>query len=212
MWGSIQARQSFSVGIDARGSSDRIALALFAPTIGLGAFLLFSVQPLIAKYILPWFGGAPAVWNVALVFFQVFLFMGYAYAHWSVKRLSPRGQASLQVTLLLAAAALLPITPAAAWKPTGVGDPTGRILLVLAASVGLPYLLLASTSPLLQAWFGRMAAGRSPYRLFALSNAGSLLSYPFAIEPLLGRGLQPRVWSFGFGLFALGFAACALHM
>jgi len=215
MWGSIHARHVPSVGIDARRSSDRIALALFAPTIGLSAFLLFSVQPLIAKYILPWFGGAPAVWNVALVFFQVFLFTGYAYAHWSVKRLSPRGQASLQVTLLLAAAALLPITPAATWKPIGAGDPTGRILLVLATSVGLPYLLLASTSPLLQAWFGRMAAGRSPYRLFALSNAGSLLallSYPFAIEPVLGRGLQARAWSYCFGLYALGFAACALRM
>ena len=215
MWGSIRAQNDLSVGANARGSADSIAVVLIAPTIALGAFLLFSVQPLIAKYILPWFGGGPAVWNVALVFFQVFLLVGYAYAHWSAQRLPSRGQAALQVTLLLAAAALLPITPSAAWKPVGGADPTGRILLALTTSIGLPYLLLASTSPLLQAWFRRMRAGRSPYRLFALSNAGSLLallSYPFVIEPLLGRDLQSSVWSWGFRLFALGFGICALGL
>ncbi len=178
----------------------------YALTIFVGAFLLFQVQPLIAKYILPWFGGGPAVWTTAMLFFQVFLLGGYAYAHLSIRRFGPRVQAGVHLALLAAALTQLPITPAEAWKPAAADLPTWRILLLLTASIGLPYLVLSSTAPLLQAWFSRAHAGRSPYRLYALSNFGSLLalvSYPFVVEPLLSRSTQAAVWSVGFGLFVV---------
>ena len=144
-------------------SADAVPYAL---TIFVGAFLLFQVQPLIAKYILPWFGGGPAVWTTAMLFFQVVLLGGYAYAHLSIRRFSPRVQAGVHLALLAAALTQLPITPAEAWKPAAVDLPTWRILLLLTATIGLPYLVLSSTAPLLQAWFSRAPAGRgrSPYR------------------------------------------------
>jgi hypothetical protein len=183
----------------------------YAATILIGAFLLFQVQPLIARYILPWFGGAPAVWTSCMLFFQVLLLVGYAYADWSARRLTARRQVVAQVVWLVLAVALLPIVPDPGWKPDAEANPTLSILLLLGAVVGLPYLVLATTSPLLQAWFARAFPGASPYRLYALSNAGSLLgllSYPFAIEPLLPLQRQAELWSGGFGLYALGFAGC----
>ncbi len=144
-------------------------------TIFTGAFLLFLIQPLIAKYILPWFGGGPAVWTTCMLFFQVLLLVGYAYAHGSVQWLKPRAQAALHLVLLAAAIAQLPITPDDAWKPVSPENPSWHIIVLLAASIGLPFLVLSATSPLLQAWFSRFAPGASPYRLYALSNAGSLL-------------------------------------
>lgn len=187
-------------------------VAAFPTTIFAGAFLLFQIQPLIARYILPWFGGGPAVWTTAVLFFQVLLLAGYAYAHWSLRRLGPRSQAAIHVALLLAALAVLPITPSDLWKPEDIANPTAQILLLLTVTVGLPYFVLASTSPLLQAWVSRLRAGAPPYRLFALSNTGSLLAlltYPFLVEPTLGRASQVALWSWGFGVYALFSCACA---
>jgi spermidine synthase len=181
----------------------------FVVTIFLSAFLLFQVQPLISRYILPWFGGSPGVWSVAILFFQAVLLAGYAYAHVSISRFRPLVQLLVHLILLAAALALLPIIPPEAFKPAGGEEPTLRILGLLAVTVGLPYFALAATGPLLQAWFARGNPGRSPYALYALSNVGSLLallSYPFVIEPLWGRYEQAVHWSWMFGVFA---AACA---
>jgi hypothetical protein len=190
-------------------------MLVFAMTIFTGAFLLFQVQPLIAKYILPWFGGGPGVWTVCMLFFQVLLLGGYAYAYCASKWLKPRAQAIVHVLLLAAALALLPITPADAWKPTGAQDPTARILLLLGASLGLPYFVLSSTGPLMQQWFSLSNPGRSPYRLYALSNAGSLLalvSYPFFFETHFTRKTQAWLWGCGLVLFVLFCAGCALAL
>ncbi len=176
------------------------ALAIF-----LGAFLLFLVQPILGKMILPWFGGTPAVWTTCMLFFQVLLLGGYAYAALLTQRFKPRGQAIVHALLLLAAACLLPITPSETWKPADGEMPTQRILVMLLACVGLPYFLLSATSPLVQTWFAHAHPGRSPYRLYALSNVGSLgalLLYPLAIEPMIGTVAQGRMWSIGFMLFA----------
>lgn len=178
---------------------------LYALTIFLGAFLLFQVQPLIGKMILPWFGGSAAVWSAALLFFQVCLLTGYAYAHYLIRSLKPKRQLQVHGALLIVSAALLPILPNPYWKPTQVGDPTLRILLLLAATIGLPYFLLSSTSPLLQAWYVRKSGTKMPYRLYALSNFGSMLgliSFPFFVEPTLSSRHQAYIWS---GVY-LGFA------
>jgi SAM-dependent methyltransferase/MFS family permease len=179
---------------------------LHAVVITLSSFLLFLVQPLIARLILPWFGGGAAVWTTCMLFFQSLLLAGYAYAHASNAKLAPRRQAILHIALLAAAAATLPIAPAESWKPLGDEEPVSAILLLLAAAVGLPYLLLSATSPLVQAWFARARAGANPYRLFALSNAASLaalIGYPLVVEPFLSNGEQVAGWSWLFALFAL---------
>ena len=183
---------------------------IYAATIFLSSFLLFLVQPLIARQILPWFGGTAAVWTTCMLFFQTLLLAGYAYAHAIDARLSPRAQAMLHSVLLAAALATLPIAPSEGWKPTGAEEPISYILLVLAATVGLPYLLLAATSPLAQAWFTRARPGADPYRLFAVSNLASLLAligYPVAVEPFLGNRGQVVWWSALFAVFALLCAA-----
>jgi len=182
---------------------------IYAVTIFLSSFLLFLVQPLIAKLILPWFGGSAAVWTTCMLFFQVLLLAGYAYAHGVARR---RYQAVVHTVLLIAAVATLPIMPAASWQPAGGAEPITRILLLLGATVGLPYFLLASTSPLLQAWFSRARPGANPYRLFALSNLASLLAllgYPLIVEPYLAAREQVSVWSWLFAAFALICAAVA---
>src|SRR5438067_769778 len=127
----------------------------FAVVITLSAFLLFLVQPLIAKQILPWFGGSAAVWTMCLLFFQSVLLAGYAYADASVRLLKPRSQVVLHVVLLAVSLAWLPIVADASWKPSGNEDPIYRILALLAFAIGLPYLMLSSTTPLLQAWYWR---------------------------------------------------------
>ncbi len=188
---------------------------LFAVTIFLSAFLLFQVQPLIGKYILPWFGGTPGVWTTCLLFFQVFLLAGYAYAHLIVSRLSSRKQGQLHLALLAVALLTLPIAPAESWKPVGDENPLWRILGLLGASVGVPYLLLSSTGPLLQGWFSRVHRGRSPYRLYALSNVGSLLAlltYPLVFERVLRLRTQAVLWSCGWALFAVLCAALAIRL
>jgi spermidine synthase len=186
---------------------------LFPVTIFLSAFLLFQVQPIIGRYILPWFGGGPAVWTSCLLFFQVCLLAGYAYAHWLGALGSVRLQAGVHSGLLLASLAFLPLRPnAAIWKAASTPDPSGRILLLLAVIVGGPYLLLSATAPLLQRWLTIGDAERSPWRLYALSNFGSflaLLTYPFFVEPLLSLRTQGSIWSGLYLLFAMlcGFVA-----
>jgi len=179
-------------------------MPLYALTIFASAFLLFLLQPIVAKQILPWFGGSAAVWTTCLVFFQTTLLLGYAYADFSVRRLKPRAQATLHITLLVLSLALLPIIPGAFWKPSGQENPIWLILGLLAVTIGLPYFVLSTTSPLAQAWFARAHPGRSPYRLFALSNLASmlaLLGYPFLLEPWVATRTQAWAWSAGYGLF-----------
>jgi len=183
---------------------------IHAATIFLSSFLLFMVQPLIARLILPWFGGTAAVWTTCMLFFQTVLLAGYAYAHATSARLAPRMQALVHTILLLAAIALLPIAPGEAWKPHGEEEPVSHILLLLVVAVGLPYFLLSATSPLLQAWFARARPGEDPYRLFAVSNLASVLAlvgYPFLVEPYLGNQQQVWIWSGLFVAFALLCAA-----
>src|SRR5258706_656198 len=161
---------------------------VYAPAILLGAFLLFQVQPILAKAILPWFGGAPAVWTTCMLFFQSLLLGGYAYAHASTRLLRPRMQGGLHLVLLAMALCFLPVGPAESGKPTGSMAPVLGILALLSRSVALPFLLLSASSPLLQAWSALGSGRTSPYRLYALSNAGSmlaLLTYPVVIEPWL---------------------------
>ncbi|RKY06472.1 MAG: hypothetical protein DRP66_08720, partial [Planctomycetota bacterium] len=188
-------------------------MAVFAATVFVGAFLLFQVQPLIGKFILPWFGGSPEVWTTCMLFFQVLLLAGYAYAHLIVTYLPRPLQATIHIVLLVAAVALLPILPAATWKPDGAGNPIIHILLLLTVCVGLPYFILSATGPLIQGWFGGTLPGKSPYRLYSLSNAASLLalvSYPLVVEPLLARHTQARAWGWGLAVFALLSTAAAL--
>jgi hypothetical protein len=174
-------------------------MLLHASTIFLSAFLLFLVQPIIAKQILPWFGGAASVWATCLVFFQSALLLGYAYSDWTTRLLAPRRQAWLHIVLLAASLAVLPIIPGAQWKPgADSGEPTLVILGLLAATIGLPYFLLSTTSPLVQAWFWQSFRHAVPYRLFALSNFASLLAlllYPVLIEPFLPLAAQSWAWS-----------------
>jgi hypothetical protein len=203
-WGSTLGRITKS---NLFGS--KTAGALFATTIVMSSYLIFLVQPIIAKQILPWFGGAASVWNTCLFFFQFVLLLGYVYAHLLVG-LSIKQQASIHIGLLAISCLTLPIIASATWRSSAV-DPALRIMLLLSLTVGLPYFVLASTSPLLQAWYSRF--GSAPYWLFALSNAASLaglLSYPFLIEPALTLGEQGRIWSAGFLAFGLASSIVAI--
>ena len=183
-----------------------IILSAFTTTIFLSALLLFQVQPIIARYILPWFGGTPAVWTTAMLFFQMMLLAGYLYTHLIVSRLSVRRQVLLHMFMLVFSLVFLPITPADYWKPKGDGAPLVQIAILLFVTVGMPYIMVSSTAPLIQSWFAKAHPKKSPYRLYALSNTGSflgLLSYPFLIEPLFGLNNQTLLWSAAYGLFVL---------
>ena len=178
----------------------------FASTTLISAFLVFQVQPVISKIVLPWFGGSPAVWTTCMLFFQVVLFAGYAYAHFSARFLKPWQQGVVHFALLAVALCLLPITPSNDWNPDGNRPPAWQLFGILGAYVGLPYFILSATGPLLQYWFGQRLPGESPYRLYALSNLGSLaalLSYPFLVEPSLSTNWQGQLWSLGFCVFAI---------
>ena len=191
---------------DSETKASAVGLPLFAITIFWGAFLLFLVQPLIGKYILPWFGGTPGVWTTCLLFFQCLLLGGYAYAHCLNHFFPLRKQVIIHGVLLVLAVITLPITPSESLKPTGGESPTPQILMLLTLSIGLPYLVLSATGPLVQAWFARTHPGHSPYRLYALSNVGSLLAligYPFLVEPWSTRTLQVNGWSFGMLLYGV---------
>ncbi len=205
-----------SLGRAAGPQGGTAVIAAYAITIFTSAFLLFQVQPLISKFILPWFGGSPAVWTAAMLFFQVALFGGYLYAHLTSTYLSPRGQFGLHVVLLALAAALTlytQISPSEGLKPTGdEASPLFKILMLLGMTVGVPYFALSSTGPLLQKWFSDAFEGASPYRLFALSNVGSLLallSYPFFFEVFWDSREQATMWSVGFAVFAVCCGFCA---
>ena len=181
----------------------------YAATIFLSAFLLFLVQPLIAKQILPWFGGASSVWTTCLLFFQSALLAGYAYAHASVRWLPPRRQIQLHIALLVISLAILPILADPSWKPSGNEDPILRILGLLAMTIGMPYLLLSTTTPLLQSWYWQRFNASVPYRLFALSNFASLLAllgYPVLVEPFFDVAESAKLWS---GLYAAFVLICA---
>ncbi|HXB68257.1 MAG TPA: fused MFS/spermidine synthase [Candidatus Acidoferrales bacterium] len=189
-------------------------MILYAFTILVSAFLLFQVQPVIAKIILPWFGGSAAVWTTCMLFFQIVLLLGYAYSHAIIRYLKPRAQMLVHAALLAASAVVLPVYPNASWKPVGTPDPTIRILGLLAATIGLPYFLLSTTGPLLQAWYARRFKGGMPYRLYALSNAGSmfaLLSYPVLFEPAFTTHQQAGMWSVGYGAFVVLCGVTALR-
>ncbi len=185
----------------------------FPATIFVSAFLLFQVQPIMGRYVLPWFGGSPAVWTNCLLFFQVVLLAGYAYAHWVGSLRNSRAQAAIHAVVLAASLLFLPIGPRTGLlRQGGSGDPSWRILALLAATVAGPYFVLSSTSPLVQRWFSLATPDRSPWRLYALSNLGSflaLLTYPFLIEPYLRLKTQSAVWSGLYVLAAVGIASCA---
>jgi hypothetical protein len=192
---------------------------LFGITTFLSAFLLFQVQLIVGKYLLPWFGGTAAVWTTSLLFFQTLLFAGYCYAHWLVTRNPARRQAWIHAAVLLGSMTLLawlghewraPILAGESWRAAVSADPAWQVLCILLISAGVPFFVLAATGPLMQAWLHRLEPGRVPYRLYALSNLGSalgLLAYPFLEEPLLRLTRQAWLWAGGFLVFAI---FCAL--
>ena len=190
-------------------------MILYALTIFASAFLLFLVQPIMAKQILPWFGGSAAVWTTCLVFFQFLLLFGYAYSDWTTRRMKPGHQVGMHIVLLALSLLSLPIVADAGWKPAGNEEPSWRILGLLTATIGLPYFLLSTTGPLVQAWFARSFPAGTVYRLFALSNFASLLaliSYPFLFEPWVATLQQSQAWSAGYVLFVLLCIAAAVYI
>ena len=186
-------------------------MLIFASTVFLSAFLLFQIQPIVAKMILPWFGGSSSVWSVCMVFFQAELLLGYAYVHWLHEKLTPHRQVLVHVSLLALSLLMLPVAADPAWKGDALTDPSWAVFIVLTIAVGAPYLMLSTTGPLMQAWyalaFTKPGAEIKPYRLYALSNLASmlaLLSYPVVIEPFFGVQHQANMWSIGYAVFALG--------
>ncbi len=197
------------------------AIDPFGPTIFLGALLLFGSQPLLGKFLLPWFGGTPAVWTTCLLFFQGVLLAGYGYAHAVIRTRNPADQRRLHTGLLAATVIVMagyalfwqsPILPPGSWKPVGSGYPVARLMTVLSVAIGLPYLVLSATGPLLQSWRGQTQAGTPPWRLYALSNLGSLvalLAYPTIVEPRITVSTQAWLWAAGFVVYALGCWQCS---
>ena len=184
----------------------------FALTVFLSAFLLFQIQPIIAKMILPWFGGSSSVWSTCLVFFQAVLLLGYLYVHLLHEWLSPRRQNIVHCALLLLSLATLPVVANPAWKDAAFANPTWNVLVVLGTAVGMPYLLLSTTGPLMQAWYARSFNSMMPYRLYALSNLASmlaLLSYPVLVEPFFVVAQQANAWSVGYVFFVIACLASA---
>jgi hypothetical protein len=181
-------------------------MLLFGVVMFLSAFLLFLVQPLIGKYILPWFGGTPAVWTTCMLFFQAILLGGYGYAHALANRWQPRRQAIVHILLVGVTIFLFPIIPSQSWRPLDEQSPIPRILSLLFVTIGAPYFVLSATAPLLQWWFSHTRPDTSPYRLYSLSNLGSLLavvSYPLVVEPSLSLSRQASVWSWSYAAFAV---------
>src|SRR5262245_37817777 len=192
---------------------------LWSSTIFLSAFLLFLVQPMIAKMILPMLGGTPAVWNTCMLFYQAVLLGGYGYVHFLSTRVAPSRQLVIHLVLLAMPLLILPIALPAGWTPPDQSNPFLWLLLLLAVAIGLPFFVLSTTAPLLQKWFSWTdhPSAADPYFLYAASNAGSmlaLLGYPLVIEPWLPlRGVQhvtqTILWSTGYALLVILIAACA---
>ncbi len=198
--------------IPPRSEAIRSGALLFLVTTFASAYLIFLVQPLVAKRIVPWFGGVPAVWSLCLAFYQVTLFAGYAYAYLLIARASAAAQLWIHAGVVALAVLALPVLPGDAWRPDGSGDPSGQILAMLFANVALPFFALAATGPLVAVWFARSYPKRSPYPLYAVSNLGSLvalLAYPLALEPRLPVSTTSRVWSAAFAATAVAVVACA---
>src|SRR5215468_55377 len=199
-----------------RASRSRaLLLVTFFATVVLSAALLFMVQPMFTKLVLPRFGGAPSVWSVAIVFFQTALLAGYAYAHWLTRCASGRLSVALHLMVMTAAVFELPPAIAGGWERPPAGTEPLWLIALFAVSIGLPFFALAANSPLLQAWFARTdhPAARDPYFLYAASNMGSflaLVSYPTVIEPLVRLGDQARFWSAGFCLLLVLLIACGV--
>src|SRR5215468_1227040 len=187
-----------------RASRSRaLLLVTFFATVVLSAALLFMVQPMFTKLVLPRFGGAPSVWSVAIVFFQTALLAGYAYAHWLTRCASGRLSVALHLMVMTAAVFELPPAIAGGWERPPAGTEPLWLIALFAVSIGLPFFALAANSPLLQAWFARTdhPAARDPYFLYAASNVGSflaLLSYPLLVEPLIRLYDQTWLWTIGF--------------
>lgn len=200
--------------------SRRFVSIIYVGVITLAAFLLFQVQPIIGKYLLPWFGGSSSVWMVLMFFFQCLLLGGYTYSHLLVK-FPKKVQLIVHFSLLLAGLMYMyffaqiwstPITPSASWKPIQNSMPMISLLHILITCIGLPFFILSSTSSLMQYWYGRMYPGKSPYYFYSFSNVASvfaLVSYPFLLEPFLSVMKQASVWSFLFSIYAIGFL-CSL--
>jgi hypothetical protein len=189
-----------------------VVRVLFVCCIFASAFLLFLVQPIIAKQVMPWFGGTSSVWTTCLMFFQLVLLGGYAYSDVATRKLATAQHAKVHVALLALAVLTLPIVAGEGLKPDPTHAPIRDLLVLLAATVGLPYFCLSTTGPLLQAWYARLVPQGRVYRLFALSNLASLaglLAYPFLIEPYSSSVQQSRWWSAGFVVFAMLCAGCA---
>ena len=192
------------------------AIVVFATTVFLSAFLLFQIQPIVAKMILPWFGGSSSVWSTCIVFFQSVLLLGYGYVHWLHEKVSKARQPLVHAALLIVSLATLPVAADASWKGTTLDYPSLAVLAVLAVACGAPYLLLSTTGPLMQAWYARVGVasgdGSGAYRLYALSNLASmlaLLTYPVFIEPAMALEAQASSWSIAYVVFvaaALGTA------
>ena len=194
---------------------------LFAGTLFLSAFLLFQVQLIVSKYILPWFGGSAAVWTTSMLVFQMLLLGGYVYSHLVSARLSGVAQAKVHLALLASVFLLVftlmflwpsAITPGASWKPVDSGNPVRDVAVILMVSAGLPFFVLSTTGPLLQRWFARLGVGAKTYKLYSISNLGSLLgllSFPFLLEPAMGMKMQSLIWSLLFFVFVAGCSLCA---
>ena len=186
---------------------------LFAATLFVSASLLFWIQPLFAKMVLPLLGGSPSVWNTAMVFFQAVLLAGYGYAHLLIRQCGQRSQILLHLGLLAVTALALPISVAHGWRPDTGTPPTLWLLGLLGASIGAPFFAVSATAPLLQRWFSHTGHphAHDPYFLYGASNLGSilaLLAFPFALEPLLSSHAQALAWTLGFAVLALGIAGC----
>ena len=197
--------------VSAASSRERYAKPLFLATIVTGSFLLFLTQPMVARMALPRLGGAPAVWNSAMLVYQALLLGGYAYAHW-LSRLAPRTQAGLHLAMFAVAALWLPIGLAGA-VPSAGSAPTFWVPWLLVASIGPLFFIISAQAPLMQRWYALETARGEPYALYAASNLGSfagLISYPLFVEPLLTLEEQSRVWTGGFLLLVLLVAGCAL--
>ena len=186
---------------------------LFTVTIFLGAALLFLAQPMFARMILPLLGGSPSVWNTAMMFYQAALLAGYAYAHAATRRLGVRRQVLVHGAVMLAPLLVLPIAAPRGWQPPTQGNPVPWLLALMTVSVGLPFFVVSTTSPLLQRWFASSGHRRAsdPYFLYAASNLGSLLAlfcYPVFIEPRLRLAEQSRWWTMGFVALVVLVAVC----